>query len=410
MPIKWKPSKRFKPSVILARIDAARTVSPNSGASFTGFDWEECLPALHSMLSFPTAASDIDVNSLVWRALTKVRGPLTPDDFLQAANLELSWYLAEKEDQYRLLTTISIRHCDIPATVSCLGVKIRFFKGVFPNRYIDREELIRQHLTNVPDAPTSYTRVIVSVKAKTHDAAFAKALRALDLHRALWCLMGNPRMQITIGTPSLKPINVVRLGGYHTLHLVNGSKARDGIWFEPGYIEASLFGFNNSSIVGKNCRWALRRLRLSRYSDQLTTALVRYVRALDESDSNTAFLRLWTAIECLTTPNNVADYDKLVRRCAFLFQDGDFHKQMLEHLREYRNGSVHAGEYSDSARTLCFQLQLYFNTLIWFHIRNSTFFSSLEEANQFLDSPPDKSRIERQIEIARKAVRFRVHE
>lgn len=407
MPIKWKSSQRFKPSLVLQRIDAARTVNPTGGASFTGFDWEECLPALHSMLHFPPAASEIDVSSLVWRALTKVRGPLTSADFLHAANAELTALLATKELQYRLLTTISVRQTDIPATVSCLGTKIRFLAGSFPGRYTDHEKLIKEHVTKVPEAPSSYTRVIVSVKAKSHDAAFAKAMRALDLQRALWCLMGNSRMQITFGTPSLKPINAVRLGGHHTLHLPDGKRAREGIWFDPGYVEAPVFGFTKASVVRKKCRWALRRLRLSRYSEQLTSALVRYVRALDESDANTAFLRLWTAIESLTTPD-VADYEKLVRRCAFLIQETDFHRQMLEHLREYRNSSVHAGEYSERARTLCFQLQLYFNALIWFHIRNATFFASLDEANQFLDTPPDKLVIGRQVELARKALRFLV--
>jgi hypothetical protein len=79
---------------------------------------------------------------------------------------------------------------------------------------------------------------------------------------------------------------------------------------------------------------------------------------------------------------------------------------MLEHLREYRNDSVHSGEYSEHARTLCFQLQLYFNTLIWFHIRNANFFKSLNEANQFLDTSADKAVINRQLGLARKALKF----
>jgi hypothetical protein len=129
------------------------------------------------------------------------------------------------------------------------------------------------------------------------------------------------------------------------------------------------------------------------------------VRALDESDANTAFLRLWTAVEVLTTPGK-ADFDKLIRRCAFLFQQGAFHRQMLEHLREYRNSTVHAGEYSDRARAMCFQLQLYFNALIWFHMGNATAFQSLDEANQFLDMPPDKAAISRQIKLGRRALKY----
>lgn len=405
MPIKWKSSQRFKPAVVLARIDKARTVSGGGGASFTGFGWEECLPTLHSMLTFPLAAREIDASTLVWKALTKVRGPLTPADFLRAANSELTTLLATKEEQYRLLTLVSVRKDDIPATLSCLGAKIRFFSGPFPARYKAHDELISRHPTGIPQDSPTYTRVIVSVMAKSPHAAFSKAMWALDLQRAFWCLMGNLRMQITYGTPSFKPINVVRLSGYHTLHHADGRPAHDGVWFEPGYVEAPLFAFKNALIVRKKSLWALRQIRSSVYRDQITSALVRYVRALDESDADAAFLRLWTAIEALTTPG-VADYEKLVRRCTFLFQDGEFHRQTLEHLREYRNGSVHRGEQSGQARMFCFQLQLYFNVLIWFHIRNAKFFRSVEEANQFLDTPPDKATISRQVTLAKRALRF----
>lgn len=406
MPIKWKSSPRFKPAVVLSKIDSARTVSPTGGASFTGFDWDECMPALHSMLELPPVAKEVDVSVLVWRALTRVSGPLTPQDFLVAANTELSTLLATREEQFQLLTTISAHYNDIPATVSCFGSHIRFLKGDFSRRYKTRDQLLRRgHLTSVPHSPSTYTRVIVSLKAKSPAAAFHKAMRSLDLQRAIWCLMGNSSMQITLGAPSLEPINVIRLGSHHTLHRKDGENANDGIWFEPGYVETDPYVFSDPAVARKNSRQALRRIALSPYKDQIISSLVRYVRALDEADANTAFLRLWSAIESLTTPE-VADYDKLVRRCSFLFQESQFHRQMLEHLREYRNDSVHSGEYSEQARTLCFQLQLYFKVLIWFHIRNSTFFASLNEANQFLDTSTDKSVINRHLVLARKALKF----
>jgi hypothetical protein len=229
MPIKWKSSSRFKPAVVLSKIDSARTVNHAGGASFSGFEWEECMPALHSMLEFPPAASEIDASTLVWIALTRVRGPLTPAHFLEAANAELSTLLATREEQFRLLTTISVQLVDIPKTVSCLGSHIRFLNGDFPKRYEARNRLIKDHPTSVPQAPSAYTRVIVSVKAKSPAAAFHKAMRSLDIQRAIWCLMGNSSMQITFGTPSLKPINVIRLGGHHTLHRKDGKEANDAL-------------------------------------------------------------------------------------------------------------------------------------------------------------------------------------
>lgn len=406
MPAKWKKSPRFDPAIILSRIDKGRTVSPGGGAAFHGFEWEECLPALSSMLSLPPAASEIDSSTLIWRALTKVPGPLTPVDFLAAVNRELSSRLATREVSYRLLTTISLHPADIPRTISSGDTTLRFLAGNFPRSYVGpRDELIRTRPVPTPATPSRYCKVIVSVRSKSPTSAVHKALRALDLQRALWSSMVNPTMSISFGGPSLNPINVVRLGSQHTLHLPDGIPATEAIWFDPGFLETSVYRISKPALMRKYCVWAMQRIRSSSYQGQLVSALVRFVRALDEQDATTSFLRLWSALESLTTPG-IADYERLVRRCVFLFKDASYHRQILEHLREYRNETVHAGEYSDHARTLCYQTSLYFVSLIRFHIRNASFFTSLDEANAFLDSPADKDKLIRQMKLGRKALKF----
>jgi hypothetical protein len=406
MPIKWKRSPRFKPSVILQKIDSVRTVNPQGGASFSGFELEDCLPALESMLEFPAVAAEVDASTLVWRGLAKVGKDLTPGSFLAAVNKELSDRLATKEQAYTLLTAISLRSQDVPKRLVITGTEVRVLSGTYPARFRrSRDTLLREHRVPTPPTPAHYSRVIVKVKAKSPTAAVNKGLRALDIQRALWCLMGNPRMQLAFGRSPFSPINVVRLGSQHTLHLPTGEAATDGAWFEPAFSEAALFRIDKPDIVKKNSRWALRQIISSPYKDRLVASLVRFVRALDERDPSVAFLRLWGALEALTTPDQ-ADYEKVVQRCSFLFKDAAFHRQLLEHLREYRNTSLHAGEESESTRTHCFQLQLYFVNLIWFYVRNARYFRSLDEANSFLDSPADLIDLKRRLQLAHKAVRF----
>lgn len=405
MHVKWKQGPRFKPAVILKRIDTFRTVDPSGVASFSGFELEDCLPTLHSMLEFPPAAAGIDTSTLVWQGLGKVGLLLSPEAFLAAVNQGLRERLATKEQLYCLLTTLSLDKHDVSRRTVAFGCEIHVLDADFPRRFASRESLLDQH--EVPAAPTpgSYSRVIVKTKEKSPRAAFHKAMRALDFQRALWCLMCNPRMQLTFGTPSLKPINVVRPGSLHTIHLNDGVYASDDIWFEPNFAEASLFRIDEPAFVKKTSTWALRQIGKSSYGDRIVSSLVRFVRALDESDSNSAFIRLWGALEALATPGQ-ADYDKLVQRCSFLFKEGAYHKQVLEHLREYRNANIHAGEESDRARTLCFQLQMYYDKLLWFHVRNATYFRSLDEANYFLDSPSNAVDLNRRLELVRKAIRF----
>lgn len=405
MPVKWKQASRFKPAVILKKIDSLRTVNPEGGSSFAGFELEECLPILQSMLVFPPVAAEVGASTLVWRGLSKVGNDLTPATFISAINAELKKSLSTKETDYHLLTSISIDSQDIPRRMRVLDAEIYLVSGNYPRRYSAHDSLIREHRLQMPNTPTTYCRAVVRIKAKSPSAAFHKAMRAFDLLRALWCLMGNSRMQLTFGTPSLKPINVIRLGSRHTLHYADGAAAHDGIWFEPDFVEAPIYRFKNPPIVMKNVRWALQQIARSTYGDRIIASLLRFVRALDDSDSNTAFVRLWTALEGLVTPGQ-ADYDKLVQRCSFLFKEGAYHGQVLEHLREYRNSSLHAGEESESARTHCFQLQMYFVNLVWFHVRNAAYFRSLDEANFFLESPSDPVALKRRLSLVRRAIRF----
>ncbi len=133
--------------------------------------------------------------------------------------------------------------------------------------------------------------------------------------------------------------------------------------------------------------------------------MIRYVHALDERDQNVALIRLWGAIEALTVPSE-ANYDLVTRRCSFLFPDHEYHKQVLEHLREYRNCSVHAGDQIGRAKTNCYQLQHYFNNLIIFHLNYAKDFSSLEEANNFLDLPSNKKTLQEKKLLIEKAIKF----
>lgn len=406
MPITWKKKSRFNPTVILKKIESVRTVNPAGGIQFAGFELEDCLPALQSMLVFPTAAVEVETSTLVWSSIAKVRDPLTPNLFLKAINEELTERLATSEKNYHLLTAISLNCQDIPKSIQVNGAEINFLRGEYGTRYSCRKELLRHFSADVKATPSSYCRVVVKVKAKSSAVAVNKALKSLDLQRALWCLMGNPRMQWAFGKPVLLPINVVRLGSQHTLHFPNGNPAADGIWLEAGFAEADIFRFTKIDVVKKNSSSALRKIKASSYSDVLISSLVRFVRAFDEREPNTAFLRLWGAVEALATPGQ-ADYDKLIRRCSFLFKDNEYHRQLLEHLREYRNANIHAGEESDRARTHCYQLQLYFANLIWFHISSAWYFRSIDEANEFLDSPSDQTSLNRRLDLIRKAVRFR---
>lgn len=178
MPIKWKQSSRFQPAVILRKIDSIRTINPEGGVSFSGFEFEDYLPALQSMLAFPAAAAEVDTLELTWQGLTAVGKDLTPNSFIAAINKELSKKLATKEHSYSLLTAISLDHRDIPAQLRIMGAEIRFLSGDYSRIFRSRDDLLRSRarILPVPPTPHTYCKVVVRTKAKSPTSAVNKSV------------------------------------------------------------------------------------------------------------------------------------------------------------------------------------------------------------------------------------------
>jgi len=405
MAIKWKSSKRFKPELVLKRIEAVRSIDENGRISYVGFELDECLPTLHSMLFFPAVAADVEKETLVWRALGRVEGDLTPASFLSALNLVLDEKLSVRDVDYFMLTSLSLDPAGLPKKIKILDSEIQFLPNGFPNKFSSWKDLIRENRVSIPETPSNYCKISVKVRAKSDGSAFHKAMKAVDLLRAVLCSMGNSRMQITHGASTFDPINVIRLGGRHTIHLSSGQGSRNGIWYEPSFAPERLHRFDKPEFATKNLRFAIRKMAKSNLQNVILASLLKFVRGFDQSDHNIAFLRLWSALEALTTPNS-ADYDMLIRRSAFLYRDNAYHLQVLEHLRSYRNANVHAGEESENARIYCFQLQMYFVDLIWFYIGNADKFSSVDDVGEFLDLPPDPIKLRSRRLLIGRAIKF----
>ena len=404
MIISWKKkNKNLKPAVILDSIEAIRTISPEGRISFSGFELNDALPALQSMLEFPPAAIDIDKSVLVWKTLSSITTKLTPEAFESAINTVFTAQNATRYSDYHILTSISFSPNGLNRRTTIDGSAIRLLDAEFPKKYGNRTEAITRAKIPVDPTPKGYTRIIIHVRAKSPYGAVTKALRTIDLQRAILCLLCNAQMEY-VGTEWI-PINAIRLGGCHTVHYPDGKLATETVWFEPNFTEAPIYRPPQDNTLQKNLSYGLRKLFRSKYAAELSDALLRYVRALDERDQNNAFIKLWGAVEALTKPSK-ANYDLVVRRCSFLYRDTLYHRQILEHLREYRNQSVHAGDQNDVAKVYCFQLQSYFSQLFFFHLANVHEFASLDEANEFLDLSPDKATLLKQKRMRQKALRF----
>jgi hypothetical protein len=206
-----------------------------------------------------------------------------------------------------------------------------------------------------------------------------------------------------------KPINKIILGPLHTLHTSTGHLATtDTWWYEPSYMGAInplSLSQNELESIYRTLQTVRKWLAKHKYAEAIQNAIIRYSRALDERDFATAFIKLWGVLELLTDTIG-ASYDTAIKRTAFLFEEREYHLQILQHLRRHRNLSIHFDKDNSEIETCLYQLKYFVEHLIWFHLNNVFDFSTLQDAASFLSLPHDNSVLKNQIAKLRNAQKF----
>jgi hypothetical protein len=306
-----------------------------------------------------------------------------------------------------MVSSISLSGGFPTKSIALGGATIRSYPRGLPKKYGSRS----QHIwTNELDAmPAAYCPVTISLKSKDKMDAFHSAIYELDFVRAVHALNVNPRAQFTFGIQNSGPLNKIMLGGLHSLHLKSGALAdKDLYWYERNYRVKKVAVIKTPSALAKISKDIMARVALHKNGSAIKSAMVRYVRAFDEHDKNVVIQKLWAALESVVSPfeNNA---ESIVRRCSFMFADRDYHAQILEHLREYRNRNVHTGHEVEDLDYHCFQLQVFFKEAISFYIGNYKVFPTLAVANKFLDLPSGFDELKHLQMCVDKALRYQRH-
>ena len=404
--VKWRKSKNLNPEAILEQYSKIASVNDDGSVSFPASEYHGVMATLQGMVEFPDIAKDLEMDFIVLNAARNMAktSTLTAKAVMKEINAIVNDELATKEIKFHVLTSLSIDELFPIKKFVIEDCRFRLLGRHYPPKYNNRDAVIENNVYFTDTTPKNYTKIIISLKAKSIRAAASKALRVIDIKRSLWCLLNNNTMEY-FSNYKPRPINKIRLGEFHTIHKENGKIASEMFWFEPNFIKADLFSPKKPKIFRKNFNWAMGQIFISPYGHIIKKALLRYVRALDEKDHNVGLIKLWGALEELASPSQ-ANYDLITRRVSFLCEEREYHKQALENLREYRNRNVHSGEDEERAKNYCFQLQHYFYKLVIFHLGNAEEFSNLEEANSFLDLPNNKEILEKRKRTLEKAIKF----
>lgn len=154
---------------------------------------------------------------------------------------------------------------------------------------------------------------------------------------------------------------------------------------------------------------ARKLLKKSKFKNHIETALRKYAQVLDIRDLESSYLRLWGLLEYLTNTNENESHKDTVKRTSFFFQEREYAKQVLNHLRDHRNRSVHTSGSNQNIETLLYQLKNFVEVVFEFQITNRFNFSSREEFTQFMNLPEDVSELKRRKEMIGHALKFMSH-
>lgn len=396
-------------AALAARAERAKSDGDPDDFISGGFANSDFSIVLGGCVEFDPSVPEFERKKIVTRVShdSTISRPITADNLLKQCSKLEQEYLALPTKTFRLLTEISVRwDIDVPRTA--VGQTTVTFSPKTVKGFAERSRLFDASRSAVGFAlPDNYKRVSALVTARTPYEAAEKALNGVDLVRASWNLSLNrgKAWRRSGGRPS--PVNDVRLSPFHTVHDPTGALATETYWYDPGFVRpADLFSdkprFTRLQQFAGNLRTRLSQLP---YRQEIESALLRYVRALDSADLNDAFLRLWSLLEYLTDSGH-DPYKVTTRRAAFMFQDRERAQLVLTHLTQHRNRFVHAGSDSNEIESLVFLLKRYVDSLLLFHLGTSFGFTSRGEAARFMDLPSNKDEIDLRIGRLRSARKF----
>lgn len=409
MSVNWK--KGYDTERLAQKLEAAKSTDSSGKVTFNAFEFEDCAAVLFNIIECNGDVPESDKHKMVHGALFSAghKGIITASTILSEFRKLESAFLKQPPSQYVLCTSLSVTRFSKPKSINADGGSIKFLRNLPPEFAEPANKLLHTGQRSLPaKPPNNYLTVQISVNARSPEAAANQAFEVLDLIRGIWNFRLNIHRPMRYSSGIRNPVNLLVSGPLQTLHLPTGELATDMWWYDPDYqhplkpydINKSLkmlFRFGNSArkILSSHCN-----------KNIIETGIREYCRALDHTNWNTAFLKLWSVLESLTH-TEMDNYKVTIRRAAFVWREPDYHKEILNHLRELRNSFVHANKSSNSIELYMYQLKRYVEAMIRFHLGRGRIFSNIEEAADFLDLPTNLDILKKKNKMLNMARRFR---
>ncbi len=382
----------------------------DGNVSFEAFASQEYMTVLGGMIHLSEGIPQDLKNGIIKSSIFSAAklGKITQQSIEKEIKKQEAAYFKRPLQSLILVSSLSVFNFTKLPAIRSNGCSITFRTSIHHKYKTERQDIERRASEWIyRRKPRSYINFTARVKSRSETEAANFALDQIDLIRGIWNLLSTSSMRMSSGRT--KPVNTILLGPVHTLHLPSKKLATEIFWYQPNYhddIAPFKFGGKLEKTLSFTNR-VRRQLRTHPYKHIIEEAIRRYVRALDYSDLGASFIKLWSVLEYLTnTLKN--SYKVTVRRAAFVFDEVEFHRQVLNNLKTYRNSAVHSGEDpAGQIESYLYQLKRYVEQLIRFHLWVGVRFASFSDATLFLDSNPDVNKLRAQRKTIEAAIKYR---
>jgi hypothetical protein len=316
-------------------------------------------------------------------------------------------FLKKPSERFSLLSSFSFPYFEELQNVRYMNGGINLFRYGYPKKY--KYKILNDELKKYSDSipPHGYVPLVIKISARNYLEAVERGMDFIDIIRGIWNYSINRRVSSRMTFGLQDPINMIRLGPTLTLHFSNGKLACEQFWHELNYYQKSSTWdvAHRWQYISKEFLFIRKALKKLPYRNQFNKMFIRYTRALDSDDYETSYLKLWPLLEYLTDTIN-SNYDKTISRALFFYRDDVLSKELIEHLRLFRNKTVHTGETNRDLVPLLFQIKRIIERIIWFHLKLAGKFDTIEEFGKFLDLSKNKINLEGEILLREKALKF----
>jgi len=329
---------------------------------------------------------------------------LKPDDILREFDRIVNAKITELKS-FTLFTSINIKNIYQLPKKKVHGCTITFH-NVIPKKYLSPR---LAQLASQPDyeftEQENYTFVTITTKAINQEHAFKNSMKSMDILRAILQVGFLKNMQLISNhrEHEYPTKSIVQHGKIHTLHLPNGKSASKDFWYEPNYKESKAISLKAPERTSKELSRRLNQLNNSPYYEHCVSVIASYADAIDSTDTELRFMKLWVTLEKLTMTDNS---EKIAKRVAFFYQERSLYEKLLESLRCSRNTHIHGGNKPINIELKNYQLCSIIEHLIKFTLANAFKLSSRQEIQDLISSPTESKTLRSQIAFLKMVQKF----